>query len=90
MPAIIAKLVIRMGRRREVAPVSAAAESPLIRARSAKVTRRMAFATATPTAMMVPMKLWRFSVVPVSQSVSATPASTAGTVEMTTSERRTD
>ena len=61
-----------------------------MRARSAKVTSRIAFATATPTAMIAPMKDWMFSVVPVSQSVSTTPASTAGTVETTASARRND
>jgi hypothetical protein len=40
-------------------------------------------ATATPTAMVAPMKDWMFNVVRVSQSVSATPAITAGVVEIT-------
>ena len=44
----------------------------------------MAFATATPIAMIVPMKLSRFRVVPVSRSMSTEPARTAGAVESTT------
>jgi len=38
----------------------------------------MALATATPTAMIAPMKLWMLSVVPVSISASTTPSSAAG------------
>ena len=45
---------------------------------------------ATPTAMMLPMALWMFSVVPVKRSMSTTPASTAGTVLITTNARRND
>jgi len=58
IPAIIAKLVIRIGRRRVLAPSIAASygSRPSARLRSAKVTSRMAFATATPMAMIAPMK----------------------------------
>jgi hypothetical protein len=54
IPAIIAKLVIRIGRRRLPAPSIAASHGsrPSARLRSAKVTSRMAFATATPVAMI--------------------------------------
>ena len=44
----------------------------------------MALATATPMAMIAPMKDWMLSVVPVSQSMSTTPAMTAGAVATTT------
>ena len=47
-------------------------------------------ATATPIAMIAPMNDWRLSVVPVSQSATTTPATTAGVVETTTSASRTD
>ena len=50
----------------------------------------MAFATATPIAMMAPMNDCTFSVVPVTQQRQATPASTAGTVDTTTSASRAD
>ena len=58
IPASIAKLVIKIGRRRLRAPSIAASHGsrPSIRLRSAKVTSRMAFATATPIAMIAPMK----------------------------------
>jgi len=57
MPAIIARLVIKMGRKRLCAPSTAAASAaaPPRRLRSANVTRRIAFATATPIAMIAPM-----------------------------------
>src|SRR5258708_31353463 len=49
MPAIIAQLVIRIGRSRLDAPATAASGTlaPPIRSRSAKVTSRIALATAT-------------------------------------------
>ena len=58
MPAIIARLVIKIGRSRLAAHAAAAlvAPAPPMRYRSAKVTSKMALATATPTAMIAPMK----------------------------------
>ena len=47
-------------------------------------------ATATPMAMIDPMNDWRLTVVPVSQSMSTTPATTAGVVETTTRASLTD
>ena len=100
MPAIMAQVVIRMGRSRLPAPSTAAAV--LARSReaasrgrqsrrpSAKVTSRMALAIATPTAMIAPMNDWMFSVVPVRQSITTTPAIAAGAVETVTSESRND
>ena len=57
---------------------------------SANVTSRIAFATATPIAMMAPMNDCTLTVVRVASSISTTPASTAGTVEMTTNASRSD
>src|SRR5581483_7981536 len=92
IPAIIAALVISTGRIRARAAAMEAetASAPRRRAASANVTRRIAFATATPIAMMPPMNDWTLSVVFVAASISATPASTAGTVETTTSASRSD
>ena len=92
MPATIAQLVIRIGRSRLAAPVTAASgtAAPPTLLRSANVTSRMAFATATPIAMIAPMSDSMFSVVPVIRSATATPAITAGIVSMTASESRND
>jgi hypothetical protein len=92
MPAIMARLVIKTGRNRLRAPSTAAspAPAPVNRLRSAKVTSRMALATATPTAMMLPIADWILSVLPVSQSITTIPASTAGRVDNTARESRTD
>jgi uncharacterized membrane protein YraQ (UPF0718 family) len=92
MPAIIAALVIRTGRilDRAASTPAASAEAPLRRVCSAKVTSRIALATATPIAMMAPMNDCTLSVVPVTSKAVATPARTAGTVEMTTRARRSD
>ena len=43
----------------------------------------MALATATPIAMMAPMKDCTFNVLPVTNRLSATPAITAGIVPTT-------
>ena len=92
MPAIIAALVISTGRMRDWAASIAvcSGDVPCTRACSANVTSRMAFATATPIAMIPPMNDCTFSVVPVTNSISTTPISTAGTVETTTNARRND
>ena len=92
MPAIIAHAVIRIARMRLVPPCSAdAVESPpSCRRISANVTNRIELATATPIAMIAPMKDCTLSVVPVTASITATPHSTAGTVASTASASRTD
>ena len=58
MPAIIAKLVIKIDRKRLPAPCTAASLALCISSRrfSAKVTNRIALAIATPMAMIEPMK----------------------------------
>ena len=50
----------------------------------------MAFATATPMAMIAPMNDCTFSVVRVAASINTTPISTAGTVDTTTNASRSD
>src|SRR5207247_771173 len=57
---------------------------------SAYVTRRIAFATEMPMAMIAPMNDCTFSVVPVTSSINNTPQSTAGTAEMTAKASRND
>ena len=92
MPAIMAMLVMSTGLIRVRAPSSAAAaeERPRTRRSSANVTSRIAFATATPIAMMAPMKDCMFKVEPLTRRATITPHRTAGTVEITTKERRRD
>ena len=69
MPAIMAQVVIRIGRSRLPAPSTAAAVADWPRRAgrrlSANVTSRMALAIATPTAMIAPMNDWMFNVVRV-------------------------
>ena len=68
MPAIMAQVVMRIGRSRLAAPSTAAVappRSPWRRRLSANVTSRMALAIATPTAMIAPMNDWMFNVVRV-------------------------
>ncbi len=91
MPAIIAKLVIKIGRTRPAKPSSAACflSAPARCARSANVTNKIAFETDTPTAMTAPMKLCKFSVSRVIHKAPTTPASTAGTALSTTIGKRT-
>ena len=66
IPAIMAKVVIRMGRRRLAAPLTAAASAgaPSRRYRSANVASKIALATATPIAIIAPMKDCTFNVLP--------------------------
>jgi len=80
IPAVIDRLVIRMGRKRLPAPWTAAsaAVAPAQRSRSAKVTSRIALAMATPMLMMAPIKDWTFNVEPDTYSANTTPAITAG------------
>ena len=68
MPAIMAQVVIRIGRK----PAGRALDGrrrrparPAAAGFSANVTSRMALAIATPTAMIAPMNDWMFSVVRV-------------------------
>src|SRR5437667_9394082 len=90
--AIIAMLVIRIGLMRVCAPwIAATFEAlPVRRYSSAKMTSKIALATATPMAMMAPMKDWIFKVVLVSRRAKITPQITAGTVERTTRANRMD
>ena len=70
MPTIIAAAVISTGRMR-VRPASIAASNAVLPASCcsrAKVTSRMEFAKATPTAMMAPIRDGTFSVVPKSRT----------------------
>ena len=92
MPAIIAALVISTGRIRARAAWIAVSsgEPPWRRACSANVTSKIAFATATPMAMIAPMKDCTFNVVRVAASIRTTPINTAGTVETTTNASRND
>ena len=50
----------------------------------AKVTSRMEFAEATPTAMMAPIRDGTFSVVPVMNSMVTMPQKVAGSARSTT------
>ncbi len=92
MPLIMARLVIRIGRSRSPAASRAASKEgcPARRLRSAKVTSRMALARATPTTMIMPMKLCRFRLVPVTSSRIREPASPAGAADRATRLSRTD
>src|SRR6266851_2565884 len=71
MPTIIAAAVISTGRIRVWPALSAAskAECPLSCCSRAKVTSRIEFADATPTAMIAPISDGTFSVVPVMKSI---------------------
>ena len=93
MPAIIARLVMSDGPQ----PRSALRRRPPPRpscrprrSRSAKVTSKMALATATPTAMIAPMNDWMLSVVRVTNNINTTPDSTAGTAATEVNASRTD
>ena len=85
MPRIIASAVISTGRSR-TRPASTAAlngSSPRsIRRSFAKLTRRIAFETAMPTAMIVPISETTLIVVPVSASIHRIPTSAPGTATM--------
>ena len=91
MPKIMAVAVMRIARRRPLAPSRAASsERPaFVAERSAKVTNRIELATAMPMAMMAPMNDCTLSVVPVTSSISRTPHSTAGMVS-TIAKREAD
>lgn len=93
MPQIIALAVMRIARKRLVAPSWAAsrdARCPSNRLRSANDSNRIEFAIAIPIAMIAPMNDWTFSVVRVISSMSSTPHNTAGVVKITANERWKD
>ena len=75
MPAISAKVVIRIGRsRRWPAAISASSRvMPLASRLRAASSSRIAFFATSPCSMMMPMKLIRFSVLCVTSSASTTP-----------------
>ena len=70
IPKIIAAAVIRMARTRLWPPSTAASLEffPYLRLNSEKVTNRIAFATATPIAMMAPINDCTFNVVRVKRA----------------------
>ena len=91
MPASMAQARHQIGRKRLRAPPRPpAACAPSCRVRSANVTSKMAFAMATPTAIIAPMNDWMLSVEPQSHNASATPAITAGTADTAMIASRTD
>ena len=83
MPAIIARLVMRIGRRRPRADATMAVfwSAPACHLSLANVTSSTAFATDTPIDMIAPIIDCTLSVVCVVESARTTPASTAGIVE---------
>src|SRR5262245_1227533 len=86
MPTIIAAAVISTGRIR-VCPASIAAWNAVLPASCcsrAKVTSRMEFAEATPTAMMAPISEGTLKLVPVVNSIVTIPHSVAGSARITT------
>jgi len=86
MPTIMAAAVISTGRIR-VCPASMAAWNAVLPASCcsrAKVTSRMEFAEATPTAMMAPIKEGTLKLVPVMNSTVTIPHSVAGSAKITT------
>ena len=92
IPAIIARDVIKIGRKRILAATDAALKGSLYSNRnvSALVTINIAFATDTPTAIMIPIYDCRFSVAPVANNSNIAPNNTAGTVLNTTNETPND
>jgi hypothetical protein len=87
MPTIIAAAVICTGRSRVVPAGSAARNAlmPASRCSRAKVTSRMEFAKATPTAMMAPISNGTLNVVLVANSGRMMPLSAPGSARMTAS-----
>ncbi len=81
IPAIIAILVIMIGRILFLAPSRKEVRLPIFRLSSALVTNRIPFATATPTAMMVPMYDWIFREFPVTSIRNNEPEITAGMMD---------
>ena len=81
MPAISAKVVMRIGRRR-IAPPSIRASRSDSPSRSrdhlAKSMSRIAFLATMPMSRITPIRLMMFSVSPVASSISTTPISDSG------------
>ncbi len=75
MPAMVARAVIRMGRkrRRPACTTAASASSPTARKRCAASSRRMPFLATMPTTMMSPMNDAMLKVVFVMSSAKKTP-----------------
>ena len=90
MPTIIAAAVISTGRSRVVPADSAAstADIPVSRCSRAKVTSRIEFADATPTAMIAPISDGTLNVVPVTYSSSTMPLPAPGSARITASGSR--
>ena len=88
IPTIIARLVINIGLNLFLTASTAdGSDSPLDFLNvSALVTNNIAFATDTPTLMIIPMYDCRFKVEPVITSAIKHPANTAGIVDKTTNE----
>ena len=86
MPRIIASAVISTGRSRVAAGAQRRLErgelASSARASLAKLTSRIEFETAIPTAMIAPMNDSTLSVVPVSASIQAMPTKAPGTATM--------
>ena len=80
MPKIMARVVIRMGRRRTRAASSSAAprSMPSSRARLAKSTSKMAFLVTSPMSMITPMMENMLSVLRHITSAPTTPMSVSG------------
>ncbi len=86
-PTMVAIVVIRIGRSRvrPAATVASMRDWPRARSTFAKSTRSTPLETTMPTIMMMPMALLTLSVVPVAQSMTNTPVTPSGTVNMMTS-----
>ena len=85
MPMIIASAVINTGRSRVLPASSAASTGPApvsTRTSLAKLTNRMEFDTAIPTAMIEPISDSTLMVVPVTASIHGMPTSAPGTATM--------
>ncbi len=86
MPMIMARAVIRTGRKR-VKPASRAAVRPSLpwsRRSRAKLTTRIELAVATPMHMIAPVSAGTESVVWVANSIQTMPAKAAGRAVMMT------
>ena len=95
MPRTIASAVISTGRSRVAAGVQRRLAAPRAlgssaRASLAKLTSRMRFETAMPTAMIAPMNDSTLSVVPVIASIQTMPTNAPGTATMMMSGSSTD
>ena len=85
MPAIKAKVVMMMGRKR-LRPAAMRASSrsmPLASEARAASSNKMAFLATKPMSMITPMRLMRFNVPPVKSKANTTPMSDKGKENMT-------